>query len=187
MNILTVLFVSVGLSMDAFAIAITLGFAIKYLRIKHAFRVGAFFGGFQAIMPIIGWSVGIGVRDFFSRMDHWITFYILGVIGIKMIVESKEIEESEKEENPLRFFALLILAIATSIDALAVGFSLSFLKVHIIEPAMIIGCITFAFSFCGVYIGNRMGHFFEKKMEVFGGLILLFIGIKILIQHLLEQ
>lgn len=187
MNIITILFLSIGLSMDAFAVAISIGFAIKFLKVKHAVRVGLFFGIFQAIMPLIGWTFGIGVRDFFKNIDHWLVFGILCTIGLKMIVESKEIEESEKEDNPLRFWSLLILAVATSIDALAIGFSLSFLKIHIISPSLIIGIVTFSLSFIGVYIGNKLGHFFENKIEILGGLILFAIGVKILIEHLMKS
>ncbi len=173
--------------MDAFAVAIATGFAIKNVKVRHALKVGLFFGMFQAIMPVFGWYAGYAAKNILQSVDHWIAFAVLSIIGLKMIAETKEIEESEKEDNQLRFIALLILAIATSIDALAVGFSLSLLKIQIITPSLIIGIITFLFSYSGVYIGNKFGHFFENKIEIIGGIILLFIGIKTLVEHLLKQ
>jgi len=184
MGIVTIIFVALGLSMDAFAVAVASGFQIKRHHLRHATRIALFFGGFQAIMPIIGWLAGTSVRNFISGFDHWIAFTLLSFIGIKMIYESLSILPDEKVRNASDISMLLILSIATSIDALAVGLSLSFLKINIITPAAIIGFITFILSFIGVYIGKTFGHFFERKLEIAGGLILIGIGIKILIEHL---
>lgn len=183
MDIITILFVALGLAMDAFAVSVTSGFTIKYLRIQHALRLAAFFGLFQAIMPVVGWLAGIGLRDIISGIDHWIAFGLLSMIGFKMIFESTRMKP-DKKLDPLNIYVILILSIATSIDALAVGLTLSILDISIINPAIIIGVITFLLSFIGVYVGDRFGHFFENKIEVVGGMILIGIGIKILIEHL---
>jgi len=185
MSIITILFIAFGLSMDAFAISITSGLIIKRLKITHALRIAFFFGLFQAIMPIIGWLAGITLKNFIAGTDHWIAFGLLSFIGCKMIYESTKMERNEKEFDPLNTYVLLLLSIATSVDALAVGLSLSLLKILIVTPAVIIGIVTFLLCLIGVYIGDKFGHFFERKIEVFGGLVLIGIGIKILIQHLL--
>ena len=170
--------------MDAFAVSITSGLTIKSLKINNALKIAIFFGLFQAIMPLIGWLAGLSFRDFISDVDHWMAFGLLSVIGCKMIYESSKMELNKKKINPLNIYVLLVLSVATSIDALAVGLSLSFLKVSIVLPAVIIGIVTFLLSIIGVYFGNRFGHYFERKIEIFGGLILICIGIKILIEHL---
>lgn len=185
MDIISIVFVALGLAMDAFAVSITSGIAIKELRVRHAIRIGMFFGGFQAIMPVIGWLAGFSLKDFISSVDHWIAFGLLTFIGCKMIYESIKIEETEKKSNPLKVSILLILSIATSIDALAVGITFVFLGISIATPVVIIGMITFILSFCGVLIGDKFGHLFEKKIEILGGFILIGIGVKILIEHLL--
>jgi len=170
--------------MDAFAVSITSGLTIKSLRINNALKIAIFFGLFQAIMPLIGWLAGLSFRDFISGVDHWIAFGLLSVIGCKMIYESSKMGLNKKKINPLNVYVLLMLSVATSIDALAVGLSLSFLKVSIVLPAIIIGIVTFLLSILGVYFGNRFGHYFERKIQIIGGLILICIGIKILIEHL---
>jgi len=184
MDIITVLIVALGLAMDAFAVSISSGLAIKKINIGHAFRIAFFFGAFQALMPVVGWLAGLGLKDFISAIDHWIAFVLLSVVGGKMIYESTFLDKEKEEKDTLNIYVLLILSIATSIDALAVGLTLSFLNVHIASPAIIIGIVTFVLSFLGVYIGDRFGHFFESKIEIAGGVILIGIGIKILFQHL---
>ena len=184
MDIFTILLIALGLAMDAFAVSITSGFIIKHIKINKALQIAIFFGLFQAIMPVIGWLLGISLKGFISGFDHWIAFGLLGIIGCKMIYESFKLESAENKIDPLNIYVLFILSIATSIDALAVGLSLSFLKVAIALPAIIIGIVTFLLSFLGVYIGDKFGHFFERKIEAIGGLILIGIGIKILIEHL---
>jgi len=180
----TIIFIAVGLAMDAFAVSITSGLTIKQLRIKHAFRIAIFFGFFQAFMPLIGWLAGLRLRDFISGVDHWVVFGFLSAIGCKMIYESFKTESNRKTINPLNFTVLLILSIATSIDALGVGMSFAFLKVSIITPIAVIGFVTFLLSLVGVFIGDRFGHFFKNKAEIIGGLILIGIGLKILFEHL---
>lgn len=170
--------------MDAFAVSVTSGLTIKKLHINNALKIATFFGMFQAIMPVIGWSAGLGFRGFISGVDHWIAFGLLSLIGFKMIFESRAMDSDKKSTDPLNIYTLLILSVATSIDALAVGLSLSLLNISIINPSIIIGVTTFMFSFAGVYIGKRAGHFFEKKIETAGGIILIVIGVKILIEHL---
>ena len=170
--------------MDAFAVSITSGFTAKQLRLPYALKIAFFFGLFQAIMPLIGWSLGYGIRDYLSEIDHWIAFIILSFIGGKMIYEAKIIKKEEKDILILTTYALLILSIATSIDALAVGLSLSAINISILTPALIIGIVTFIFCIIGVFIGNRFGHLFESEIETIGGLILIGIGIKILIEHI---
>lgn len=184
MDMLNILFIAFGLAMDAFAVSITSGLTIKNLKIKHAFRIALFFGLFQAIMPLIGWLSGLTIKDFVMSIDHWIAFILLSFIGCKMIYESTKIESEKIKTNPLNMYTLLILSIATSIDALAVGISFAFLLVSIITPILIIGVVTFILSFIGVFIGNLKGHLFEGKIEIFGGVILIGIGLKILIEHL---
>ena len=184
MDIISIIFIAFGLAMDAFAVSITSGLTIKSLKIKNALKIAIFFGLFQAIMPIIGWLAGLSFRDYISSIDHWIAFGLLSVIGSKMIYESFHMESNKRKINQLNVYVLLIFSVATIIDALAVGLSLSFLKVSIVFPALIIGIVTFLLSILGVYIGNRFGHYFERKIEMIGGLILIFIGIKILFEHL---
>jgi putative Mn2+ efflux pump MntP len=182
---LTILFIAFGLSMDAFAVSVTSGFTIKKLKVGHALKIAFSFGLFQAIMPIVGWAAGLGFRAFISGIDHWAAFGLLSIIGTKMIFESMKMDGDENKTDPLNIYTLLMLSVATSIDALAVGLSLSFLNIPILTPALMIGLVTFIFSYAGVYIGERFGHFFEKKIEAIGGLILIAIGIKILIEHMI--
>jgi putative Mn2+ efflux pump MntP len=184
-DILTLLLIAFGLSMDAFAVSITSGITIKDQKLNHALRIGLFFGSFQALMPLIGWLAGLSLRDLISGVDHWVAFGLLSLIGGKMIYGATKIGSNEKEANPLSVFVLLILSIATSIDALAVGLSFAFLKISVATPVIVIGLVTFVLSFFGVLVGNRLGHFFEKKMEIIGGLVLIGIGVRILIEHLL--
>lgn len=186
MDILSVILIAVGLSMDAFAVAITSGFATRELKNWQAVRMAVFFGGFQFLMPLVGWLAGLTVRRYIVQVDHWIAFGLLSFIGGKMIWESLRKEKDCGEKScPMDLSNLVILAVATSIDALAVGLSLSFLNVSIFIPALIIGCVTFAISLAGVYIGKKFGHLFEKKMELIGGLVLIGIGVKILLEHLI--
>lgn len=184
MSFISILFISLGLAMDAFAVSISSGLTIHRLRVGHAFRIALFFGVFQAIMPVIGWLAGLSVQEYIASIDHWIAFALLSIVGGRMIYESSVLGDDKNEKDPLNIYVLLMLSIATSMDALAVGLSLSFLNIAIALPAIIIGCVTFALSFAGVYIGDRFGHFFESRIEIAGGLILIGIGIKILIEHL---
>lgn len=182
MTLLTTIFIAVGLSMDAVAISITGGAAAKSTNVPYAFRIGFFFGGFQALMPVIGWLAGLSLKNFISGIDHWIAFGLLCFIGVKMLLESGKLKEDR--QTLLNGYVLFILAIATSMDALAVGLTLSFLGVTIFAPALVIGVVTFTLSFLGVLIGSKVKHLFANKIEIAGGLILIIIGTKILIEHL---
>jgi putative Mn2+ efflux pump MntP len=177
-----IILIAIGLAMDSFSVSITRGFTNTKTTLSiEALKTGFFFGFFQAFMPIIGWFAGLSVIDFISGFDHWIAFGLLIFIGGRMIYEST-FKESKKVVNSSSFKVLLILSIATSIDALAVGLSLSFLETSIILPVIIIGIITFALSFLGVFIGKKFGSYFEK-IGILGGVILIVIAIRILIEH----
>lgn len=184
MAFVTILALGVGLAMDAFAVSVVTGSVYKELEIKHTLRMALFFGAFQAVMPLIGSLAGLGLKGHIEAWDHWIAFGLLALIGGKMILEAFEIKSAEKNLDPSNLLILLTLSIATSIDALAVGFTLSLLATSLTLAASVIGLITFGLSYLGVYIGKRFGHFFEAKIEVVGGLILIGIGTKILIEHL---
>ncbi len=170
--------------MDAFAVAIVEGGTYKKLHLIHAFRVAALFGLFQAFMPVVGYFCGVGVRDFIEGYDHWAAFGLLSAIGARMLYESFRIKEKGNEKSSSGVAMLLVLSVATSIDALAVGVTLSLVAGSIAAAAVIIGVVTFVLSYTGVYIGQRFGHFFESRIEAAGGLVLIAIGLKILLGHL---
>ncbi len=184
MDIISIVFIALGLAMDAFAVSISSGVVINFLKLNDAFKIAFFFGMFQAIMPIIGWLAGLSFRKFISGFDHWIAFGLIIIVGCRMIYESNKKGVQNKLIDPLNIYVLLVLSLATSIDALAVGISLTFLKTSIILPAIIIGITTFLLSGAGVYMGNKLGHYLEKKFEVMGGIILIVIAFRILIAHL---
>jgi len=171
--------------MDAFAVSIATGATYKKSGNSHAFRMAFAFGGFQAIMPVVGWLAGLTLREFIRDYDHWVAFILLAFIGGKMIYESFKIKRAQQQAGTLSSAMLLILALATSIDALAVGITFSFLLAGSLAIAVIIiGVITFVLSYAGFYIGKSFGHFFETGIEAIGGLILIGIGVKILLEHL---
>jgi putative Mn2+ efflux pump MntP len=184
MGLITIIIIAVGLAMDAFAVSVVSGSAYKQLKIQHAFRIAVFFGGFQAIMPLIGSLAGISIKEYIAGYDHWVAFALLSAVGAKMIYESFKIASDEKNFNPENILVLLVLSVATSIDALVVGITLSFLQVSIATAVIIIGLVTFTLSYLGVLIGKRFGHFFENKIEALGGLVLIGLGAKILFEHL---
>jgi len=184
-DIVSIILIAFGLAMDAFAVSVAQGIAMDRFRTLQAIKIAFFFGLFQAIMPIGGWFSGIHLRYVISGIDHWVAFSLLCIVGLKMIYDALRHERHANTRAPLTFLILLGLSIATSIDAFAVGMSLSFLDVAIIVPALIIGIITFGLSFLGVVMGNRLGHFFERKIELLGGILLILIGIKIVFEHLL--
>lgn len=177
---------AVGLSMDAFAVAVCKGLALKRATPGSMALVGLWFGGFQALMPLIGYLVGVQFRDHITAFDHWIAFILLGLIGANMIREalSKEDGEEEKSNGSLSARSLFPMAVATSIDALAVGVSFAFLKVEIVPAVSFIGVTTFLLSAAGVKIGNLFGLRYKSKAELIGGIILILIGLKILLEHL---
>ena len=185
MSMLLIFAIAVGLAMDAFAVSISSGIALKRMQATHALLIASFFGVFQAIMPFIGWQTGQWASSYVAAFDHWIAFALLVLIGCKMIHDSLRRVDSRIERDPLNLNILFVLAIATSIDALAVGVTLSFLDVAIVMPVLIIGLVTFVMSFVGTYLGNAIGHVFEQKIEIIAGLILIGIGVKILIEHTL--
>ena len=180
---ITILLVAFALAMDSFSVSITNGLGNKTFKIGNALKIGIFFGLFQAIMPVIGWFAGIHVLDLISGFDHWIAFGLLAFIGCRMIYESVRVE-SKKLLDSLGIGLLLTLSVATSIDALAVGLSFSFLRISIIVPAVVIGLVAFSLSFLGVYLGGKLGHFLRNRVEILVGLILMAIGIRILVEHL---
>jgi putative Mn2+ efflux pump MntP len=173
--------IAIGLSMDAFAVSICNGLTIKNINIKHALIIGLFFGGFQAIMPLIGYYIGTQFKVYITPVDHWIAFLLLGFIGLKMVKESRS---CEVVENIFNLKSLLILSVATSIDALAVGITFAFFQANIIFAVSTIGTITFILSFLGVRIGRMLGDKFKTHAEFAGGIILILMGLKILFEHL---
>ncbi len=185
MSLLTIILLAFALAMDAFAVSISSGVTIGKMHLRHALRIAGFFGFFQAAMPIAGWSVGHFAAGPIRAFDHWVAFGLLVFVGGKMIWEAFFIEAQNKKEcNPLNIYILFTLAIATSIDAAAVGVSLSLIDVNIIQPALIIGLITFFVSLAGTWIGQKCGDFFGEKVEIAGGIVLIGIGCKILVEHL---
>lgn len=188
MPLLSVLLIALGLSMDTFAVSITSGITIKNIKVRHALLIGTAFGISQAVMPVLGWVLGQWAYRFISVVDYWVAFGLLLFVGGHMIVQSMQPEDEKTgPKNPLHLPTLLTLAVATSIDAFAIGISLSMLRVSILQPVLIIGLVTFALSFAGVYFGRLFGHLNEKKMEVLGGLVLIGLGTKMLVEHLIEN
>lgn len=181
---LKIIFISLGLAADACAVSLSSGLLIKHLKFNKALKIALFFGLFQGVMLWLGWWLGLGFREPLSKIDHWIAFVLLSFLGGKLIYESCQLESNLKPFNPLDFYILLGLAIATSIDALAAGISFSVLKISILLSATLVGFITFFLSFLAVYIGHGYGDLFKNKVEIVGGLLLIFFGSKILLEHL---
>lgn len=187
MGIVELLLIAAGLSMDAFAVSICKGLGMKRVNLKVAFVLALFFGGFQALMPLIGWALGSQFLWLISPIDHWIAFVLLAVIGGKMLWEALHDEEGEDDGKPADKIDLgefFILAVATSIDALAVGISFAALAVDIVPSILIIGVVTFCFTIAGVFVGNFFGSRYEKPASIVGGVVLILIGLKILLEHL---
>lgn len=182
------LLLGIGLAMDAFAVSVCKGLAMRKVNKKQAVVIGLFFGGFQALMPFIGWALGTQFQEHIVSVDHWIAFILLSYIGGKMILSAVRSKEEDVEvtelDQPLNIKEMFILAIATSIDALAVGITFAFLQYPIIEAISVIGVTTFFISIGGVYVGNFFGTRYKKRAELAGGVILVLIGIKILLEHL---
>lgn len=184
MNLGSLFIIAIGLSMDAFAVSICKGLALSKITLKKAVIVGLWFGGFQALMPLLGYTLGIQFEEKITFIDHWIAFILLSFIGVNMIREALSKSEEETSAS-LAMREMLVLAIATSIDALAVGVTFAFLKVQIIPAISFIGIITFLLSMIGVKVGNIFGTKYKSKAELAGGIILILMGIKILLEHLL--
>ena len=201
MDFVTLIGIAVALSMDAFSVSICKGLATKMFSLKTALLCGLWFGGFQALMPVIGYILGAQFEHFITNIDHWIAFGLLLIIGVNMIREAFEEETTSQQDNETTseksksvsesvcgctgFKTMLGLAVATSIDALAVGVTFAFLKVNVWFSVMVIGITTFIFSFAGVKIGNIFGSRYSKAAEITGGVILILLGVKILVEHLL--
>lgn len=181
---LTELFLfAVALSMDAFAVSVCKGLSLEKLRIKHAVIVGIYFGGFQALMPLIGYLLGSQFQRMIEAIDHWIAFSLLLLLGINMIREAV-MEQDGETDSSFAFRSMFPLAVATSIDALAAGITFAFLRVDIWKAVFLIGCTTFLFSAAGIKIGHSFGNKFQKKAQIAGGIILILIGLRILWEHL---
>ena len=186
MGLLEILMIAVALSMDAFAVSICKGLNMRRINMTHLFVIGLFFGSFQALMPLIGWLLGRQFEQYITSIDHWISFGLLAFLGIRMIIEAlgEDDEQSDEISEKLDIKEIFLLAIATSIDALAAGITFAFLNVNIIFSVSVIGVITFAISLVGVIIGSKFGARFKIKAEISGGIILIIIGLKILLEHL---
>lgn len=185
MGVLELLILAVGLAMDAFAVSVCKGLALEKLKVRHMVTVGAYFGLFQAGMPLAGYFLGSQFKDKITSIDHWVAFILLAVIGLNMIRESGEKEEECTEKvTALPVKEMLVLSVATSIDALAVGITFAFLQVEIVPAVSFIGAVTFILSAAGVKLGNVFGSKYKAKAELAGGMILILLGLKILAEHL---
>lgn len=183
MGLIELFLIAVGLSMDAFAVSVCKGLAMPKCTFKKAAIVGLWFGGFQALMPAIGYVLGAQFQETIASIDHWIAFVLLALIGGNMIHEALDNDEEEADAS-LDVKTMFLLAVATSIDALAIGITFAFLKVNIIPAFCFIGIVTFIISFAGVKIGNVFGARYKNKAEIVGGVILILLGLKILLEHL---
>ena len=184
MDTATILIIAVGLAMDAFSVAAVAGFVLKAFSKRHAFRLSFHFGLFQFFMPLLGWMAGLTVADLIANYDHWVAFGLLTIIGCKMIHEGFADKKKPYRIDPTKGISLLVFSIATSIDALAVGLTFAFTKVEVLYPAILIGLVASLFTLLGFYLGSKSSRFFGEYVEVIGGTILIFIGIRILIEHI---
>lgn len=188
MDFISVLFIAIGLAMDAFSVSITSGILLKKVKVVNAIKIGLYFGIFQLLMLYCGNLAGSAFSKYISAFDHWIAFVLLSIIGGKMLIDAMgkdEEKETVDEKNPLGNKTLLLLAVATSIDALAVGVSFAAMGVNnILYCSIIVGAVAFIFSYAGIYIGNKCGDLFGNKADILGGIVLIGIGVKILVEHL---
>ncbi len=185
MSLLELFLVAVGLSMDAFAVSVCKGLALKNIRLGDSAAVGLWFGGFQALMPLIGYFLGTSFEKYVTPVDHWVAFALLAAIGVNMIREALSKDDGDDEaDGSLAFKTMLMLSIATSIDALAVGITFAFLQVHIFAAVCFIGATTFALSMAGVKAGSVFGARYKARAELAGGAVLILLGLKILLDHL---
>lgn len=183
MTVFEIFLIGIGLSMDAFAVSICKGLSVGKVNGRHMLTAGLWFGGFQALMPLIGYLLGSTFEQYVTSIDHWIAFILLSVIGTNMIKESFG-KDGERQNSSFSFMSMLMVAVATSIDALAVGITFAFLQVNIWFAIAIIGCTTFVISAAGIKIGSVFGAKYKAKAEFFGGAVLICLGIKILVEHL---
>ncbi|KAB2867062.1 MAG: manganese efflux pump [Bacteroidales bacterium] len=184
MTIITLFILAIGLSFDTFAVSISSGIARKQIVFWEAFTVASVFGLFQALMPVLGWLGGVSIKTYIESFDHWIAFGLLSIIGVKMIIESFK-EDEQKQFNPLNPKVMVTMAIATSIDALAVGISLAIVEVNMLFAFLIIGFVTFLVAMLGMLFGKKIGGKLGRRMEILGGIILIAIGIRIIAEHFL--
>lgn len=183
MTVFEIFSIGIGLSMDAFAVSICKGLSVGKVNGRHMLTAGLWFGGFQALMPLIGYLLGSTFEQYVTSIDHWIAFILLSVIGTNMIKESFG-KDGERQNSSFSFMSMLMVAVATSIDALAVGITFAFLQVNIWFAIAVIGCTTFVISAAGIKIGSVFGAKYKAKAEFFGGAVLICLGIKILVEHL---
>jgi putative Mn2+ efflux pump MntP len=185
MDWISILGIAVALAMDAFAVALATGAVLNPITGGHLFRLGFHFGLFQALMPIAGWLLGLTVQKWISAYDHWIAFGLLAFVGVRMIVEAFEEDDDKAASDPTRGLTMVMLSIATSIDAFAVGLSLAMLGVSVWVPSVVIGLVAGVLTVIGMLLGRRLGDNWGKRVEVCGGLVLCLIGLKILLEHTL--
>jgi putative Mn2+ efflux pump MntP len=180
----TIFLIAIGLCFDSFAVSVSSGLMMKHIKFSDAMKISFSLAFFQGLMPLIGWMAGHSISEYLSNYDHWIAFGLLFIIGVRMIWESRKADD-KKTLNPLNIWYIIYMSIATSIDALIVGISFAFIKTDIYTSIIIIGSVTFVAAMLGIFFGKKAGLRFGKKMEVLGGIILIVIGLKILIEHLL--
>jgi manganese efflux pump family protein len=184
MDLLTIFFVALGLTFDSLAVSISTGLIVSHIRFWQACKIAFVFAVFQGLMPLIGWFLGIQVKDLIVDFDHWLAFVLLFAIGAKMIYES--FLEEKNEFDPTKLMVMMGLALATSIDALVVGVSFAFIEINILLSVVVIGTMTFLVSMSGIFVGKKASSLYGRKIELLGGIILIGIGLKILIEHLIK-
>lgn len=185
MDLLSLFLIAVGLSMDAFAVSVCKGLATPKYKLKYSMICGAWFGGFQALMPAVGYLLGVNFKKYITAIDHWIAFVLLALIGFNMIREALK-NDDEGADPSFTAKSMSLLAVATSIDALAIGITFAFLDVNIVAAVLFIGVCTFVISAAGVKIGSAFGTRFKSKAEIAGGAILIILGLRILVEHLMN-
>ena len=185
MSLFEILLIAISMAMDAFAVCLGAGTQEQTAGRRPGFRLAFHFGLFQFLMPIFGWIAGTTIVSYISTFDHWVAFGLLAFVGIRMIRSGFDPNGEEQKKDPSRGWTLVLLSIAVSIDALAIGFSLALVGVTIWYPAVVIGVVTGLISWLGIYLGNRLGQRFGKRMEIIGGIVLIIIGVRILLSHLL--
>ena len=183
MDIIELVVIAIGLAMDAFAVSVCKGLSMKKIDIKKMIIIALYFGLFQGLMPVLGYFLGSAFSVFVEKVDHWIAFILLAIIGINMIRESFD-DEVDKRNDKVDLKTMIVLAIATSIDALTVGVTFAFFEVDLLLATLMIGIVTFVLSMLGVVIGNKFGSKFQNKAELMGGIVLILIGLKVLVEHL---
>lgn len=184
MDLITIFFIAISLSFDSFAVATSSGILLKDISFYNAMKISFSLAFFQGAMPLIGWLAGIEIKQYIESIDHWIAFGLLTIIGIKMIIESLKHESVRKQLNPLDIKVMFSMSLATSIDALIVGISFAVVSIRIIPSVIIIGAVTFIIAMLGILFGKKAGKHLGREMEIIGGLVIIGIGVKILIQHL---